>query len=72
MTERDATLLKRLISRHAHLTGSPRAVAILAEWDKFRPRFVKVMPIEYRRALQQMQNHARATERTDVSVAVGV
>jgi hypothetical protein len=31
-----------------------------------------VMPIEYRRALQQMQTRARATERPDVSVAVGV
>ncbi len=72
MTERDATLLKRLIARHVHFTRSPRACAILAAWDSYRPRFVKVMPIEYRRALQQMQTRARATERPDVSVAVGV
>ena len=72
MTERDATLLKRLIARHAALTASPRAKLILASWDHFRSRFVKVMPIEYRRALQQMQSSARATERPDVSVAVGV
>jgi glutamate synthase (NADPH/NADH) large chain len=72
MTERDATMLKRLIARHEHFTRSPRARAILAAWDSYRPRFVKVMPIEYRRALQQMQTHGRATERPDVSVAVGV
>jgi glutamate synthase (NADPH) large chain len=71
MTERDATLLHRLIARHAALTGSPRARTILAAWGSYRPRFVKVMPIEYRRALQQMQARARATERPDVSVAVG-
>jgi len=72
MTERDAALLRRLITRHATLTGSPRARAILADWSAFQPRFVKVMPIEYRRALQQIQARARTTERPDVSVAVGV
>jgi glutamate synthase (NADPH/NADH) large chain len=71
MTERDATLLRRLIARHAAFTGSPRARMILAAWDSYRARFVKVMPIEYRRALQQMQARARATERPEVSVAVG-
>ncbi len=72
MTERDATLLKRLVARHASLTGSPRAKLILAAWDSYRARFVKVMPIEYRRALQKMQSSARTTERPDVSLAVGV
>ena len=71
MTERDATLLRRLVARHAALTGSPRAHMILAAWDSYRPRFVKVMPIEYRRALEKMQSRARATERSDVSIAVG-
>jgi glutamate synthase (NADPH) large chain len=72
MTERDATLVKRLIARHAAFTESPRARMILAAWDLWRPRFVKVMPIEYRRAVQQMQSRARPTERPEVSVAVGV
>jgi glutamate synthase (NADPH) large chain len=72
MTESDASMLKRLIGRHAAFTGSPRARKILAAWATYRPRFVKVMPIEYRRALQQMQARARATERPEVGVAVGV
>jgi glutamate synthase (NADPH/NADH) large chain len=72
MTDGDARLLKQLITRHADLTGSSRARMILAAWSAFRPRFVKVIPVEYRRALQQMQARARATERPDVSVAVGV
>jgi glutamate synthase (NADPH) large chain len=71
MNERDTVILKRLIARHAALTQSPKARAILAAWQTWRPRFLKVMPIEYRRALQQMQSRSRATERTNVSVAVG-
>jgi len=55
IADASATLLRRLITRHAALTGSPRARLILAEWDAYRPRFVKVMPIEYRRALAEME-----------------
>jgi glutamate synthase (NADPH/NADH) large chain len=71
VTQRDAQLLRRLIERHLRLTGSPRAEAILGQWDLYRSRFVKVMPFEYRRALQQIQARSRATERPDVSIAVG-
>ena len=35
-------------------TGSPRAKAILADWDSFRGKFVKVYPNEYRRALKEL------------------
>jgi glutamate synthase domain-containing protein 3 len=52
----DATLLLSLIERHAKLTGSERARTIVANWAVWLPRFVKVMPIEYRRALKEMAN----------------
>jgi glutamate synthase (NADPH/NADH) large chain len=71
VTQRDAQLLRRLVERHLRLTGSPRAEAILGQWEHYRSRFVKVMPFEYRRALQQMQARSRAAERPDVSIAVG-
>jgi glutamate synthase (NADPH/NADH) large chain len=71
MTEGDARRLRALIERHVHFTGSPRGASILADWENTRSRFVKVMPVEYRRALQQIQAKSRATERSEVSVAVG-
>ena len=40
---------------HKYYTGSARADAVLQAWDKYRPNFVKVMPVEYRRALQKCQ-----------------
>jgi glutamate synthase (NADPH/NADH) large chain len=55
MTEGDARRLRTLIERHVQFTGSPRGQAILADWANYRGKFVKVMPIEYRRALQQAQ-----------------
>ncbi len=71
LTQSDSRLLHSLIARHASFTQSPKAKEILAAWPHYRSRFVKVMPIEYRRALQQIQARTRATERPDVSVAVG-
>jgi len=50
----DETQLKDLIERHADYTGSMLARIILANWPAYRGKFVKVMPHEYRRALQEM------------------
>ncbi len=55
MNLHDEERLYQLISNHMHYTGSTRAKTILDEWEEYRPKFVKVMPVEYRRALQEME-----------------
>ena len=50
----DDTLLKSLIQRHLLYTGSERARRVLENWSTYLPRFVKVMPLEYRRALGEL------------------
>lgn len=50
----DEEQLKALVTQHAEYTGSPRAKAILADWESYRSKFVKVYPNEYRRALKDM------------------
>ena len=67
----DELRLKLLIEKHHRLTGSTKAAVILDSWDMSRSRFVKVMPIEYRKALQKMQEQANEGESPDASVAVG-
>ena len=54
MTRFDAERLYQLIENHLHYTGSARAKAILDDWASYLPKFVKVMPVEYRRALEEM------------------
>ena len=54
MTRFDSERLHQLISNHARLTGSARARAILEDWKSFLPKFRKVMPVEYRRALAEL------------------
>jgi len=54
MTRFDEERLYQLIENHLHYTGSERARSILANWSEYLPKFVKVMPVEYRRALEEM------------------
>jgi glutamate synthase (NADPH/NADH) large chain len=57
MTRFDAVRLKQLITKHLHYTNSDVARRILDDWDSYLPCFVKVMPVDYRNALEQMQSH---------------
>ncbi|MBL8534122.1 MAG: glutamate synthase subunit alpha [Betaproteobacteria bacterium] len=50
----DEAVLKRYVENHARFTGSARAQTILDSWNEWRPRFVKVFPNEYRRALGEL------------------
>ncbi|KND19698.1 glutamate synthase [Pannonibacter phragmitetus] len=55
MTRHDDERLRQLLLNHVAHTGSTKAQAILDAWDVYRPKFVKVMPVEYRRALREME-----------------
>ncbi len=50
----DAAALKALLEEHLRCTGSGVAGGILAAWDASLAGFVKVMPTEYKRALEMM------------------
>ncbi|HEV3042431.1 MAG TPA: glutamate synthase large subunit, partial [Roseiarcus sp.] len=54
MSGRDAERLHQLIVNHARYTGSARAREILENWETYLPKFRKVMPVEYRRALAEL------------------
>ena len=49
----DAKWLKDTITRYYEQTDSPRAAEILADWDEYLLRFVRVFPREYRRVLTE-------------------
>src|SRR5215204_58102 len=67
LLESDVERLHVLITRHAKLTGSRRAAEILGDWKAWLPKFRKVMPVEYRRALKELKAHAAA----EPKIAIG-
>ena len=55
--ETDEAQLRKLLGEHNRWTGSRRARELLDTWDVSRLKFVKVFPLEYKRALGEI--HAR-------------
>jgi glutamate synthase domain-containing protein 2/glutamate synthase domain-containing protein 1/glutamate synthase domain-containing protein 3 len=53
--DEDEALLHFLITRHQKWTGSEQAQRILDNWDEMAGKFVKVMPIDYRKALERQR-----------------
>ena len=63
----DKELLRELIQKHYDATGSIRAHQILASWNDMIGKFVKVMPIDYKKALERMR--AEEQRNTDTTPA---
>jgi len=49
----DIRELKEMIERHHQYTNSDYAGRILAEWNFYQEKFIKVTPIEYKKVLQE-------------------
>jgi glutamate synthase (NADPH/NADH) large chain len=54
MTGHDAERLHKLLENHARYSNSQRARDILDNWNSYLPKFRKVMPTEFRRALNEL------------------
>jgi glutamate synthase (NADPH/NADH) large chain len=51
----DEQFVKEAVAKHVYWTASVYAREILDNWAENRSRFVKVLPVEYKRALQEMK-----------------
>ena len=48
----DLKLVQEMLRKHQDFTGSTVAENILKNWEKISKQFVKVMPVDYKKALQ--------------------
>ena len=53
MEDEDYEALRRMVRNHFRYTRSARADEILRKWDAMAPKFVKVFPKDYKRALSE-------------------
>jgi glutamate synthase domain-containing protein 3 len=49
--EEDLETIQRMLRRHFQYTRSRKADEVLRKWETYAPRFVKVFPKDYKRAL---------------------
>jgi glutamate synthase (NADPH/NADH) large chain len=62
MDRHDGERIWHLLGRHLKYTGSSRAREIIDHWADYLPKFVKIMPVEYARALRELE---KAQETSD-------
>ena len=70
LDDEDAALVRGLLERHRDATGSAVAEALLDDWGAAPSRFVRVMPRDYRRVLEE-QRAAASEERERVGATGG-
>ena len=68
--EEDVGLVRGLLERHREYTGSTVAERLLEEWEATVSRFVKVMPLDYRRVLEE-QRSAEKDQQKELGVING-
>ncbi len=59
LSRKEAALVKEMIANHVRYTASERGKLILEKWEDYWPRFVRVIPVDYKRVLAALER-ARA------------
>jgi glutamate synthase domain-containing protein 2/glutamate synthase domain-containing protein 1/glutamate synthase domain-containing protein 3 len=56
----DQSRVRKMVERHVQYTGSARGQFVLDHWDDLLAKWVKIMPVDYKRALADMQRDSAA------------
>lgn len=59
-SEHELQEVKHLLEKHVEYTGSPQGKKILGDWPSNSHRFTKVIPKDYKRMLENIENAHRA------------
>ena len=66
----EVALVRRLVERHAEYTASPRAKALLEDWQTTVNRFIRIVPNDYRRVVEaQARMRARGLSQAEAEMA---
>lgn len=64
----EIAFVRGLIEDHHHYTGSELAARILLDFNRALPRFVKVLPIDYKRVMDEEAAKAAAAKKAEFSL----
>ncbi|KAK2072945.1 hypothetical protein P8C59_007264 [Phyllachora maydis] len=66
----EVAFVRGLIEDHHHYTGSELAARILVDFNRALPRFVKVLPVDYKRVLQEEAAKAFEAKRAEYNLPI--
>jgi glutamate synthase (NADPH/NADH) len=64
----EIAFVRGLIEDHHHYTGSELAARILLDFNRALPRFVKILPVDYKRVLQEEAAKAAEAKRAEYTL----
>ncbi|MFZ5894035.1 MAG: glutamate synthase large subunit [Myxococcota bacterium] len=64
LSHEDAAFVAALLEEHIRRTGSPKAVQLMSQWENTLTRLVKVVPIEYRKVLDDLARREKAASQS--------
>ena len=67
----DQDTVLTLVRKHVQYTGSSRGQWVLDHWDEAVGKFVKIMPTDYKLALQKLQEESQTERKGGLEVAHG-
>lgn len=59
-TEEEMNEVKEMIEKHVEYTNSTKGKEVLADWKNYRERFTKIIPIDYKRMLENINKAHKA------------
>lgn len=62
--------LRGMIEDHHHYTGSELAARVLIDFNRILPRFVKVLPVDYKRVLEEEAAKAAEAKKVEHSLPI--
>lgn len=62
LSESDSQELFGLIQNHYHATESAKALKLLEDWDNHVGHFIKVIPTDYKKALERLAKEKEAQQ----------
>jgi glutamate synthase (NADPH/NADH) large chain len=69
LSQNDQQIVRTLIKRHVHYTNSSVGKNILDNWNDFVGQFVKIIPVDYRRAMAEVEAQLKAEGEAEKSDA---
>ncbi|EXJ60612.1 glutamate synthase [NADPH] [Cladophialophora yegresii CBS 114405] len=69
-TPEEIAFLRGMIEDHHHYTGSELAARILLEFNRALPRFVKVLPTDYKRVLAEQAKQAEEAKKAEYPLPI--
>ena len=64
LNHEDAAFVAALLEEHIRRTGSPKAKHLMSQWENTLTRLIKVVPVEYRRVLDDLARREKAASQS--------